>query len=332
MRLWRHSSRDSVPLCMSIVQLAATLWSAWVWPQASVGLRVGIVVMLALSMLYSILIVAHLFTHVPWFRSARLNAAASLLTSLNIGQSTQVYRLKHVRNHHRFNNDRQGPNGKTRDTSSTFSGTKDGDHEGLMRYAVGGAAATLAAEARSRLALMRLWRVAAHEQTLLALAAKEPGRGARELHQIRCERAVLALALLIVVALRPEWALVAYLPAMFFALILVNVQNYYEHFGALPEDRFADSASHYGRVYNLLTFNDGYHQEHHLSPGSHWSAMEQVRRRHAEQLAAHARIISPLPAILGFLHTRRPRLDRTPAMRAVRRVTGDGQRSQRQAP
>jgi fatty acid desaturase len=89
---------------------------------------------------------------------------------------------------------------------------------------------------------------------------------------------------------------------------MVNVQNYYRHYGADPEDRAADSVSHYGRLYNLLTFNDGFHQEHHLSPGSHWSRMPEVRERHRERLDTRPRIVSPVPAMVGFLHRGRPLL------------------------
>ena len=66
--------------------------------------------------------------------------------------------------------------------------------------------------------------------------------------------------------------------------------------------------SHYSRLYNALTFNDGYHQEHHLSPSTHWSRMPAVRERNAARLDAQPRIVSPVPAMLGFLHRRRPLL------------------------
>jgi hypothetical protein len=45
------------------------------------------------------------------------------------------------------------------------------------------------------------------------------------------------------------------------------MQGHYEHAGA--------TTSHYGRVYNALCFNDGYHVEHHAYPGVHWTMLPQ---------------------------------------------------------
>jgi fatty acid desaturase len=33
------------------------------------------------------------------------------------------------------------------------------------------------------------------------------------------------------------------------------------------------TVSHYGRVYNFLFLNDGYHVEHHASPSEHWTRL-----------------------------------------------------------
>lgn len=309
MKLWRQSPRDASLLVLCVAQAALEVWSAWSWPSSSLPARVAMVALLTVSKVYGIVIVAHLFTHSPWFHSARLNGMAGVLNSLNIGQSVMAYRLTHVYNHHRYNNDRQGPGGVTRDRSSTFAGTSDGRHAPLWRYAIGGALETLLSELASRLAVGRLWRVAPWEHALLSLMPRPPHQRQHALGQIQRERAALALALGLAVVLRPDWVVQAWLPATALALALVNVQNYYEHFGALPEDRYANSASHYGPLYNRLTFNDGYHQEHHLQPTAHWHTLPEVRRRHAQQLDSRARIVSPVPALVGFLHVGRPRLD-----------------------
>jgi hypothetical protein len=71
------------------------------------------------------------------------------------------------------------------------------------------------------------------------------------------------------------WAMLAMATPMFFAtvyipgyvagLLLCAVQGHYEHAHG--------TASHYGRLYNLLCFNDGYHAEHHARPGVHWTRL-----------------------------------------------------------
>jgi Fatty acid desaturase len=60
----------------------------------------------------------------------------------------------------------------------------------------------------------------------------------------------------------PLFFLFTYLPGYFAGLGLCALQGHYEHTPV--------TTSHYGAIYNLLCFNDGYHVEHHASPAIHW--------------------------------------------------------------
>lgn len=307
--IWRYSAKDAWLVGLSLGHACAIFYSAFAWPDVFVEWKLGIVLMLTLLNTYSIIIVAHLFTHNPWFRSSRLNAAASVLNSINIGQSIQAYHVSHVRNHHRYHNDRPGPDSPPRDLSSTYAGSTDGNHLSVWRYAFGCALATLRKEVWLRLTAFAP-RLAAEESVRTQHELVGARLRAGEQRQMRLELIILSLVLLGLLAVRPTWVLFAYLPSFFLALVLVNIQNYFEHFGACPENRFANSVSHYGRLYNLVAFNDGYHQEHHLCPQQHWSRMEEVRRHYGDFLAQNCHIVSPVPAVFGFLDRRQNRGDR----------------------
>jgi fatty acid desaturase len=310
MKIWKHSQRDVIMLALSAAQLGITLLLASRWEAASVLGRATGFALLVVMCVYNIIVVSHLFTHTHWFNSPLLNRLVSMLNSINIGQSVQAYELKHVRNHHRYNNDRQGPDGKTKDASSTFRHGINGEHVGPLRYAVFGAVDTLLNIGRALFGVHRLWRVGAHEHELITLAAKSPAKRAWELRQIQLDRIAQFLAFCVFLALSWKWVVLCYVPAFFLALALVNIQNYYEHYGAVPENRYANSVSYYGRLYNLLTFNDGYHQEHHLRPLTHWSQMPRVRSEFRDKLDHVERIISPVPALFGALHRNRRQLHR----------------------
>jgi hypothetical protein len=51
--------------------------------------------------------------------------------------------------------------------------------------------------------------------------------------------------------------------------MLCALHGYFEHAGG--------ATSYYGRLYNVLFFNDGYHVEHHANPGLHWTRLPERR-------------------------------------------------------
>jgi hypothetical protein len=93
-------------------------------------------------------------------------------------------------------------------------------------------------------------------------------------------------ALWMAMAIRqPAFFAGVYAPGYLAGLLLCALHGFFEHQHG--------TTSHYGRVYNLLCFNDGYHVEHHARPGVHWSRLPEFR-----DAAAHA---SRWPAPIRWL-------------------------------
>lgn len=65
------------------------------------------------------------------------------------------------------------------------------------------------------------------------------------------------------------FALEVCLPGFLLGLGLCQLQGRYEH--------LRGTTSHYGRLYNWLFFNDGYHCEHHARPGARWSELPRLK-------------------------------------------------------
>jgi hypothetical protein len=74
----------------------------------------------------------------------------------------------------------------------------------------------------------------------------------------------------LIAMISPRFFLISYIPAYFAGLCLCWLQGRYEH--------ARGTTSHYGRLYNLLFFNDGFHVEHHARPGVHWHDLSHQSR------------------------------------------------------
>jgi hypothetical protein len=70
-------------------------------------------------------------------------------------------------------------------------------------------------------------------------------------------------------SVEPRFFLLVYVPGYLAGLGLCALQGHWEHAVGWP-------TSHYGRIYNFLCFNDGYHAEHHAAPAIHWSQLPHV--------------------------------------------------------
>jgi hypothetical protein len=103
------------------------------------------------------------------------------------------------------------------------------------------------------------------------------------------ETALVVCLWAVLASLDPHFFLLAYLPGYLAGLGACAAQGHWEHAVGQP-------TSHYGRIYNFLCFNDGYHAEHHIAPAIHWTKLPHVREPGAAT--------SPWPALMRWLDVR----------------------------
>ncbi len=76
---------------------------------------------------------------------------------------------------------------------------------------------------------------------------------------------------ILLISISWEFFFFYFVPANFIIDTFRQNENFVQHWGATdPNDNTRDSVSCYGRFYNYVAFNLGYHQEHHYRPATHW--------------------------------------------------------------
>jgi fatty acid desaturase len=276
MRLWRYSALDATLLLIAVVQLAATTAWAVAFERLSLPWNLAAFVVLVYVFYYNPIVITHNFLHTPFFRRRALNEAFAVVNSANLFLPQVLYKYHHLI-HHQYAND-PVRNGTTLDPSSTWRYGRDGRQEGFFSY--------------SALGLFRDGTSHAYREAIR--------HGQRR--QFWMELAAIVVTAVLWLAIDWRWFVIAYVPLFYCGWFLALLENYFEHHRATdPGDRLADSVSYYGRWYNRVMFNEGYHQEHHLKPHLHWTRRPGVHREIRTELERARAYAAKFPPLLGFL-------------------------------
>ncbi len=186
--------------------------------------------------------VAHNFIHLPFFRSKNMNYLFSALNTIGIGIPQSMYRIHHL-NHHRYTNHPE------KDESTTW---RNGKEENIVTYS-----------------LLGLFR------TDMESLAKRSLKHSKILY---FEIFTLLAFWIFLVAINWKIFLLVLIPSYAGGQIFALWENYCEHYGSTLYDNKRDSVSCYNSIYNFIWFNNGYHQEHHFSPQTHWTNIPEVTK------------------------------------------------------
>ena len=252
--MFAHHWKDVWLVVLSGLSLGLVLFGLFAFDQLAWYALVGLGAVVVFLNCTNYQCVAHNFLHNPFFRASWLNNLFSVVNSVALGLPQTLYKYHHL-NHHQFNNDVQDPaTHTTEDRSSTFrhSGPA-GQEEHILLYSLLGPFRTelgvLYATARNKQRTALVW---AESAAMLAFAA-------------------------FLVSMNWIYFLEFVVPVWFLGQAAALAENYLEHHYARPGNRLTDSVSCYGRLYNLLWFNNGYHQEHHYRPTVHWTKVKDLR-------------------------------------------------------
>lgn len=275
--VFRHSRYDGLLLAITFFQLGLNIWLALTWETRPLSSNYLFYPLCLFLFWYNGLVATHNFVHTPWFGSERLNNLYAAINSANLLSPITHYRNIHL-NHHQYGDDRQDENRRTQDHSSTFAYGKNGQRENVLSYCA--------------LAVVR--------DDLLASFRQRKTRS--EAIQLAVESGLCLLAIAGYLLISWKFFVFFVAPVFYWGWFLVYLANYYEHFGGTPENRYANSTSHYGRLYNFFCCNEGYHQEHHLRPNIHWRERPQTYQKLCKVLDVEERVILKYPPPFGFIN------------------------------
>ena len=265
----KHSKLDWILFLLALFQTASLLVWAGTFENLSLMVNSFIFTGELLLFYFNPIVITHNFLHTPFFKASILNKLFPIINSMNLGLPQILYKYHHL-NHHRHNNSLEDP-------SSTYLFGKDNLQEHWIPYCA--------------FSLLRDGTKKAWNQTI----QKKEG------HLLFFELASVSLFLGVLLMISWKFFVYGYLPLFYLGWFLAHMENYFEHYKASsPSDRFGNAVSIYHGLYNKLMFNEGYHQEHHISPQEHWTKRPNTKARYLEQMKQSGSYEAKWPPLLGM--------------------------------
>lgn len=196
----------------------------------------------------------HYHTHNNIFKNAKLNRIFDLVLSAAVITPVQGYMWYHTM-HHKYNNDIP-VNGIAKDPSSTYI------QNNIWKY-------TFVEAVRD---------ITGQSMKYLHLHCSTPFR-IRDIHKIKTENYAILLKLVLLFVISWKVALYYLFVIHYLTAVGNRAEAWGEHNDVVDNTNFrANSVSNYSKIYNMLTLNGGYHQEHHVRPGVHWTQLPSITK------------------------------------------------------
>jgi fatty acid desaturase len=254
-RLLRHRI-DTGPVAF-VLAIAAVQAVLFFQPSALIAaLGAAIVWPLQTRSIY----IAHNHHHHRVFQRQPLNLAFETLLFLQSGLPSFGFPLHHNFGHHgHYRN--QNPADADADPHCWLG--LDGQRLGRWAYAWKLLSAAVPAGRRLGLRYPRMWR------NFLVVSA------------------CYAVALSVLLVVRPLHAVAVFLVPMALSLFALAWSTYVHHLGLPTADPLGASYTNVGYWSNRWGYNIGYHTAHHLQPGLHWSKLPALHARVADRVPRH---------------------------------------------
>jgi fatty acid desaturase len=126
---------------------------------------------------------------------------------------------------------------------------------------------------------------AGHFTLTMAIGRRHP----KVYRRFKVMTAVSLAVLAALIVLDPAKAMIVFLGPMVLAIFNVARLGYDQHAGLDMNDHLSASRNIESRLYNLVTFNSGYHTAHHVKPGLHWSRLPEFHRQIRDGIPAELR-------------------------------------------
>jgi beta-carotene hydroxylase len=199
--------------------------------------------------------ICHNHHHVNIFTVRPLNRALEVIMYLQTGTSPWSWTIHHnIGHHHEYLH-------PDRDPSAWMHG--DGRRMARLYYDF----------VQAAMIYPEIWRIGREHPVLFA--------------RFKRMFVISNLALLALVAIDPLMALIVFVAPMLTLLVLLLDNTYLQHSGLALDHHLVASRNVENRLYNLTSWNLGFHAAHHMRPGVHWTELPALHAQIRPQIPPH---------------------------------------------